>query len=130
MRLYPSRRWDALMLVCGLLMFGPSLIVVAYDRSSHNGWVAAIGLGIVLLALSDLLVGRGARWIVVVLRAVANLMFASVLVMVLWAVVGGDDLAVLWLAGGVAGLVFAWMVRASRANDLQDARASDGDQHH
>ena len=107
-------------------MFGSNLAVMPYEYATHNGWIAATGLSLVLIALSDLLVGRGARW-VVWLRAVANLVIAGVLVMVVWAVVGGDELAVLWLAGGGAALVFAWMIRASRANDRHDASRPDSD---
>ena len=125
-RLYPSHRWDVLVIVCGLLIVGLNLGAMAYGHSWHNVWTATSSLGLVLFALSDLLIDRGARW-VVTLRAIANLVFASVLVMVVWAATGGEDLAISWLAGSGVALVFVWMLKASRANDRYDAITPDSD---
>ena len=70
-RMYPSHRWDVLVIVCGLSIVGLNLGAMVYASSWHNVWTATSSLGLVLFALSDLLTDRGARW-VVTLRAIAQ----------------------------------------------------------
>lgn len=132
-RVYPSRRWDAAMLVCGPVMVLTN-VVLAISGGAGGGsfrWsLAVIGFAVTLTALSDLLVGCGgpdtsARRAVLALRVVVQVGYLGVLGSWAWAAVNGSGMARFALASGLVAVVlvywFRWALEADRRDDARGA---------
>lgn len=114
-RVWRSRRWDYVMGLLGLLMLASNGLSAASGLSPLSWLTAVVGLGFALLALSDLLVDRGAARAAVALRVVAMLCLLGVFAGWAWATVNGSGLAALALVFGAAcsalALLIAWTRR-------------------
>lgn len=105
------------MLIVGLLMIITNVLSALTATSYDAGWnwyTAIIGLGFVLIATADLLVGKGLEWMVVVLRAVALLGFLVFIAKLVVAAIGGSDSAIWGLVVGSAAIAIVFAIRKAR----------------
>ena len=126
-RVWRSRRWDYVMGLLGLLMFVSNGFSAASGVSPLSWLTAVVGLGLALLALSDLLIDSGAARAAVALRAVAMLGFFGVFAGWAWAAMNGSGLGWLrspWCWRGVRPAGLAAVVGAQRRRRAVSADAS------
>ena len=124
-RMYASWHWDIAMLICGLGMLLGSAMVLSDGGKPFLGWLSPIGgFAVVLLALSDLLVDRGARRVVSALRAVAQLIFCGIILGWIWTSINGSEVAIVALAFGSAAAVLG--VLLGRAREAEERDTTDG----
>ena len=121
-RMYASWHWDVMMLICGLGMLTGFAMILSDGGKPSLGWLSPIGgFAVILLALSDLLVDRGAHRAVSALRAIAQLIFYGIILEWVWASINGNEVAMFALAFGGAAAVLAVLLGHAREADERDA---------
>lgn len=132
-RVYASGRWDAAMLVCGILMVVGNAVSAAYGGAGLGPafrWsLAVVGLAVTLTALSDLLfvrggAGSGARRAALGLRSAVQASYSGVILWWVWAAANGGGAARFALASGLAAVVLFYWFRWAREADRRDASRS------
>lgn len=117
-RVFRSSRAVVPILVVGLAMLVMNTLFALTGTS--GSWYSAItGFGLALMALSDMLLGRGARRAVVVLRAEALLGFSCVFVGFVLEATGRSSIAVFAIIFGLACAALAFVVGKARDGSRQ-----------
>ena len=112
-RAYRSTGLAIVMLILGLAMFSWNALF-ALAAGSEYWYMYVIGSGLVLLALSDFLLGRGVEWAVIILWSVALLCSLTVFVGFVLEAVGGSGIAVFAIVFGLACAALALVVGKAR----------------
>ena len=112
-RMFHAKRNVGLLLVVGIIMLVMN-IVFALTGASASWYSALIGLGLALMALSDVFLNRSTRWAVLVLRAGALLGFSFVFVGFVLDATGGSGLAVFAIIFGLACAALAYVIGKAR----------------